>query len=270
MRLTPENENIKIRYNNSMIAYPHINPEIVRIGPFAVRWYGMMYLIGFASSYLLVKYQIGQEKKKEVVDHLYTYLILGLLIGARLGYVVFYNFSFYLQHPLEIFAVWHGGMSFHGGLIGSFFAGFLFCKKFGLDFLHTADLVIVTAPIGIGFGRLGNFINGELYGRITDVPWAMIFPSGGQLSRHPSQLYELFLEGIILFIVLWTLRGRFKPGVLSSLFLILYGVFRFVVEFFREPDVQIGYVLGIFTMGQVLCVSMLLAGLFLLYLLKRA
>lgn len=253
-----------------MIAYPHINPEIVRIGPFAVRWYGMMYLLGFASSYLLVRYQIGGEKKKEDVDRLYSYLIFGLLIGARLGYIIFYNLSFYLHHPLEVFAVWHGGMSFHGGLIGSVSSGFLFCNKSKWDFWHTADLVIVTAPIGLGFGRLGNFINGELYGRVTDVPWAMVFPSGGPLPRHPSQLYELFLEGIILFIVLWTLRGRFKPGILTSLFLMLYGIFRFFVEFFREPDVQLGYVLGIFTMGQLLCVSMFLAGLVLFYLRRKA
>lgn len=247
-----------------MLQYPNINPEIVRVGPFAVRWYGMMYLIGFASSYLLVKYQLKKSGSRNGVDidSLYSYVILGLLAGARLGYVVFYNLPFYLSHPLELFAVWHGGMSFHGGLIGSVVAGYLFCKKMKLDFWQTADLVIVTAPIGLGLGRLGNFINGELYGRVTDVPWAMVFPSGGPALRHPSQLYEFFLEGVVLFVALWILRKKhFKPGILTSLFLILYGAFRFFAEFFREPDAQLGYVLGMLTMGQVLSLSMLLAGL---------
>lgn len=256
-----------------MITFPNISPEIVRVGPFAVRWYGMMYLFGFASSYMLVRHQLDKLGERALVDidSLYSYLVLGLLLGARLGYAVFYNFSFYFRHPLEVFAVWHGGMSFHGGLIGSIFAGYMFCRKFKLDFWHTADLVIVTAPIGLGFGRLGNFINGELYGRITDVPWAMVFPAGGPLPRHPSQLYELLLEGAALFIILWTLRTRLrKSGMLTALFLVLYGAFRFVVEFFREPDEQLGYVLSVFTMGQVLCMSMILAGLLLFYVRKRA
>ena len=247
-----------------VLQYPNIDPVIVRVGPLAVRWYGMMYLIGFASSYLLVQYQLKKSgsRNRVDVDSLYSYLILGLLAGARLGYVVFYNLPFYLGHPLELFAVWHGGMSFHGGLIGSVVAGYLFCKRTKLNFLHTADLIIVTAPIGLGLGRLGNFINGELYGRVADVPWAMVFPSGGPLPRHPSQLYEFFLEGVVLFIVLWILRRKhYEPGILTSLFLILYGAFRFFAEFFREPDAQLGYVLGMFTMGQVLSLSMLLAGL---------
>ena len=256
-----------------MLLYPKINPEIVRIGPFAVRWYGMMYLIGFVSSYLLVQYQLKKDwsRNRVDIDSLYSYLVLGLLAGARLGYVVFYNLPFYLGHPLEMFAVWHGGMSFHGGLVGSIIAGYLFCKRSGLNFWNTSDLIIVTAPIGLGLGRLGNFINGELYGRVTDVPWAMVFPSGGPGPRHPSQLYEFFLEGVVLFVVLWILRRKhYKPGILTSLFLILYGAFRFFVEFFREPDEQVGYVLGMFTMGQVLSLSMLLAGLAMLYIRKRA
>lgn len=256
-----------------MITFPKISPEIVRVGPFAVRWYGMMYLFGFASSYLLVRHQLNKlgERLLVDIDSLYSYLVLGLLLGARLGYAVLYNFSFYFRHPLEVFAVWHGGMSFHGGLIGSIFAGYMFCRKSRLDFWHTADLVIVTAPIGLGFGRLGNFINGELYGRITDVPWGMVFPAGGPLPRHPSQLYELLLEGAALFIILWTLRTRLrKSGMLTALFLVLYGAFRFIVEFFREPDEQLGYVLSVFTMGQVLCMSMIIAGLLLFYIRKRA
>ncbi len=256
-----------------MLHYPNINPEIIRVGPFAVRWYGVMYLIGFASSYLLVQYQLKKagSRNRVDIDSLYSYIILGLLAGARLGYVVFYNLSFYLSHPLELFAVWHGGMSFHGGLIGSVVAGYLFCKKMKLNFWDMADLVIVTAPIGLGLGRLGNFINGELYGRATDVPWAMVFPSGGPEPRHPSQLYEFFLEGVVLFVVLWILRRKhYKTGILTSLFLILYGAFRFFAEFFREPDAQLGYVLGMITMGQVLCLSMLLAGLVMFYLRNRA
>jgi phosphatidylglycerol:prolipoprotein diacylglycerol transferase len=264
-----------------VIAYPDINPEIIRIGPIAVRWYGLMYLIGFALSYVLVRYQIraqareagsrGDKNLLPDIDSLYSYLVIGLLIGARLGYIVFYNLSFYVSNPSELFAVWHGGMSFHGGLIGSVAAGFIFCKKFKVDFWNTADLLIVTAPVGLGLGRLGNFINGELYGRVTDVPWAMVFPSGGPLPRHPSQLYEFCLEGVVLFTILWALRRKhYKPGILTSLFLALYGAFRFIVEFFREPDVQLGYVLGILTMGQVLSLSMVLAGLVLLFIRKKA
>jgi phosphatidylglycerol:prolipoprotein diacylglycerol transferase len=247
-----------------VIPFPDINPVIVKIGPLSVRWYGVMYLIGFAASYFLVKYQV---KKKEMaaaakeVDALYSFLILGLVIGARLGYVVFYDPGDYLRNPLEIFAVWHGGMSFHGGLIGCIVAGILFCKRSGLDFRQISDLVIVTAPVGLGLGRLGNFINGELYGRVTDMPWGMIFPSGGPYPRHPSQLYEFILEGVMLFLILWKLKDKgFRSGVLSSTFLILYGLFRFSVEFFREPDSQLGFIFGPFTMGQALSAVMALAG----------
>ncbi|MBI1810695.1 MAG: prolipoprotein diacylglyceryl transferase [Nitrospirae bacterium] len=263
-----------------MIPYPKIDSEIIRIGPFAVRWYGMMYLIGFASSYLLVRFQIkkfgvkSSELKNDKhsklktldVDSLYFYLILGLLTGARLGYIVFYNLAYYAKHPLEIFAVWQGGMSFHGGLIGSILAGLLFCRKFKLDFWQIADIVIVTAPIGLGLGRIGNFINGELYGRITDVPWAMVFLSGGPFPRHPSQLYEFFLEGVVLFPILWLLKDRgFRPGVLSAIFIMLYGIFRFIAEFFREPDAQIGYISGFITMGQILSAAMVFLGLGIIY-----
>lgn len=252
-----------------MISFPNIDSVILKIGPVSVRWYGMMYIIGFASSYLLIRYQMkkkGFNPGKAFVDALYSYLILGLLIGARLGYVIFYNISYYIQHPLEIFAIWYGGMSFHGGLIGSIIAGILLCKKFRLDFRQIADLVIVTAPIGLGLGRLGNFINGELYGRVTDVQWGMVFPTGGQLPRHPSQVYEFLLEGVALFVILWFLKDRkLKPGFLSSFFLILYGSFRFFAEFFREPDSQLGFILGPFTMGQMLSVVMITLGVGLLF-----
>jgi len=251
-----------------MLPYPDIDPEIVRIGPFAVRWYGLMYLLGFAFSYLLVKYQIkkrGLEFRKDFVESLYSYLILGLLLGARLGYVIFYNLSYYIEHPLEIFAIWHGGMSFHGGLIGSIIAGILFCRKLKVDIWQIADIVAVTAPIGVGLGRLGNFINGELYGRVTDVPWAMVFPAGGPLPRHPSQLYEFFLEGVVLLVILWALKDKnFRTGIIFSLFILFYGLFRFLVEFFREPDVHIGLILGAFTMGQMLSAAMIILGISLL------
>ena len=182
----------------ALIPYPHIPPEIFRIGPFAVRWYGMMYVLGFASSYFLVVYQARRSPKgvtKAQIDDIYFYLVLGLLIGARLGYVLFYNLPFYIEHPLEIFVLWHGGMSFHGGAAGTFIMGYWAMRRRGLSFLTMADLIIPTAPIGIFFGRIGNFINGELYGRPTDVPWAMAFPEGGNVGRHPSQLYEALLEG---------------------------------------------------------------------------
>ena len=211
-----------------MIPYPRIDPDIIKFGPFAVRWYGVMYLIGFAVSYLLVRYQLRRKKisiRVEDIDSLYLFLLSGLVIGARLGYVIFYNLSSYMEHPLEIFAVWHGGMSFHGGLIGSVVAGVIFCRKYRVDFWQAADLIIVTAPIGLGLGRIGNFINGELYGRVTDVPWAMVFPSGGPLPRHPSELYEFLLEGVLLFSILWFLRNKnWKSGILTSLFLMLYGL----------------------------------------------
>jgi len=247
-----------------MIPFPNIDPVIIKVGPLAVRWYGIMYFIGFAASYLLVKYQVKKKKiavSAKEIDSLYSFLILGLIIGARLGYVVFYNLSDYLKNPLELFAVWHGGMSFHGGLVGAIVAGVIFSVKKRLNFWMLSDLVIVTAPIGLGLGRLGNFINGELYGRVTDVPWSMIFPSGGPLPRHPSQLYEFLLEGVALFAVLWFLKNRdLKKGTITSLFLMLYSLFRFIVEFFREPDQQLGFIFGPFTMGHGLSVVMILIG----------
>jgi phosphatidylglycerol:prolipoprotein diacylglycerol transferase len=251
-----------------MMPYPHIRPEIFRIGPIAVRWYGVMYLLGFAASYVLVAKQInkrGLVLGRDFLENLYTFVVLGLIIGARLGYVIFYNPGYYVHHPLNIVALWEGGMSFHGGLIGSVIAGIWRCKRDEKDPWQIADLVTATAPIGLGLGRLGNFINGELYGRVSEVPWAMVFPAGGPFPRHPSELYEFFFEGVVLFAILWIVKdGMRRAGALTSLFLLLYGVFRFFVEFFREPDPQLGYVLGPFTMGQVLSASMALAGAVLL------
>lgn len=253
-----------------MIPFPNIDPVIIKVGPVSVRWYGVMYIIGFAASHLLVNYQVRKKKiavSAREIDSLYSFLIFGLIIGGRLGYVAFYNLSDYLKDPLEIFAVWHGGMSFHGGLIGSIIAGVIFCRRHRMDFWQVSDLIIVTAPIGLGLGRLANFINGELYGRVTDVPWGIVFPTGGPLPRHPSQLYEFLLEGVTLFTILWILKDRdLKLGVLTSLFLILYGMFRIFVEFFREPDPQLGFILSSFTMGQMLSVVTILFGFGVLFL----
>ena len=252
-----------------MIPYPNISPEIMRIGPVAIRWYGLMYFIGFGASFFFAERDVrkaggligGHQVRPEFLSSLYSWLIIGLLIGARLGYVLFYDLRAYLERPVEIIMVWHGGMSFHGGLIGSILAGALCCRKFRVEPLAVSDLIIPTAPIGLGCGRLGNFINGELYGRVTDVPWAMIFPNGGPLPRHPSQLYELLLEGVALFTILWTLRRRRWPqGSLTALFFVLYGLFRIFAEFFREPDVQVGFVAGPFTMGQILSAGMVAIG----------
>jgi phosphatidylglycerol:prolipoprotein diacylglycerol transferase len=252
-----------------MMRYPNIDPVIFKIGPLSLRWYGLMYVFGFVSSYLLVMYQLKKKVYKierSKIDDLYFYLISGLIIGARLGYALFYNFNFYLNNPLEVFVLWHGGMSFHGGLIGAFIAGYLVIKKKRLDFFSVVDLIIPTCPVGIGFGRLGNFINGELFGRSSNLPWAMIFPQGGNIPRHPSQLYEVFFEGLVLFIILWIYKDRKKrEGDVFAMFLVLYGVFRIFCEFFREPDLQVGYIFGILSMGQVLSIFMIAIGGFLKY-----
>jgi len=256
-----------------MIPFPNINPVLIKIGPVSVRWYGLMYLIGFFVSYRLVRYQAAKRKiplSKEDLESLYSILVFGLVIGARIGYVLFYGLGDYFKNPLEIFAVWHGGMSFHGGLAGAVIAGVIFCRKYGQDFWELGDLIIVTAPVGLGLGRLGNFINGELYGRVTELPWGMVFPLGGPLPRHPSQLYEFLLEGVVLFIILWSLKDKnFRFGMLISFFLILYGVFRFIVEFFRAPDPQLGFILGPFTMGQGLSFATMLFGAGILLIRKK-
>jgi phosphatidylglycerol:prolipoprotein diacylglycerol transferase len=235
-----------------------------------------MYVLGFLSAYFLIGKQatarrIGLQGRR--LQDLIFYLAIGLIIGARFGYILFYqisDFSHYIQHPLEIIAIWHGGMSFHGGLLGALLAGAIFCRKYQMPFWAAADAVIVTAPVGLGFGRMGNFINAELFGRPSTVPWAMVFPGGGPLPRHPSQLYEVALEGVLLFVILWRLKDRgFRPGSMVCLFLSGYGVFRFFVEFFREPDPQIGLFWDMFSMGQFLCMAMILTAVILWAVLKR-
>ena len=251
--------------------FPEIDPVIFHIGPLAVRWYGLMYVLGFLASYYLVRRQIREFSYHRLDDHfenLNMVVILAVILGGRLGYVLFYNLSYYLAHPLQIPATWSGGMSFHGGCIGALLAGWLYCRWKGLDFWKTADIYTATMPIGLGLGRIGNFINGELYGRVTDVPWAMVFPGGGPLPRHPSQLYESLLEGLLLFTILWTLRRKpwqdkrlWPHGSIFALFLSGYGCVRIIVEGFREPDQQIGYLLSFITMGQVLSSAMVIGGL---------
>ena len=260
-----------------MLPFPDIDPDILHIGPLRIRWYGMMYLLGFLASYILIP---KQEKSSKMgltgaaLQDLILYLAIGLVIGGRLGYVLFYQYTdypYYLANPLEIIAIWHGGMSFHGGLLGAALSGAWFCRRKKLPFWSVADRVFVTVPIGLGLGRLGNFINGELYGRISNVPWAMVFPEAGPLPRHPSQLYEVFLEGIVLFVALWMLNKKeFSEGMMVVFFLAGYGMFRFFVEFFREPDAQIGFLWPGMTMGQWLCSAMVLASMLLaLFLRKR-
>jgi len=253
-----------------MIPYPKINPNLIEIGQIKVRWYGLMYVLGFIASYLLITKQrrarlIGLQGA--LLQDLVFFIALGLIIGARIGYILFYqfhNFSQYLQYPLEIIAVWHGGMSFHGGLAGTIIAGILFCRRRQLPFWQVADTVIVTAPVALALGRLGNFINGELFGRPSSVPWAMVFPAGGHVPRHPSQLYEAALEGVLLFIILWRLKDlQVKPGAMVCFFLGGYGILRFFTEFFRQPDSQIGLFWGLLSMGQILCLSMIISAIIL-------
>jgi phosphatidylglycerol:prolipoprotein diacylglycerol transferase len=261
-----------------MISYPNIDPVIFQLGPLQIRWYGLMYVLGFIASYLLVRHQIGRFQFKKLGAHfenLNVVLIISLVVGGRLGYVVFYNLPYYMQHPLEIAATWQGGMSFHGALIGLIIAGLYYCRRHKLDFWQTADIYVVTVPIGLGLGRIGNFLNGELFGRVTDVPWAMVFPGSGPLPRHPSQLYECLLEGVLLFVLLWNLKNlqharNWPTGTMLACFLIGYGMLRWCAELFREPDAHLGFLAGSLTMGQLLSGCMVLAGILLLVVRKKS
>jgi phosphatidylglycerol:prolipoprotein diacylglycerol transferase len=245
-----------------MLQFPNIDPIAFQIGPIAVRWYGLMYLLGFVCGYFLVRWlapKRGVHLSKDALLGLINYLAIGVIVGGRLGYVLFWNLSYFLSHPLEIFAFWQGGMAFHGGIIGALVMGWWYLRKEKLPFYPVADLISVATPIGLGFGRIGNFINGELYGRPTDMPWGMVFPYGGPVPRHPSQLYEAFLEGPVLFaILLWlALRVR-SDGVITWAFIGGYGVFRFCADFFREPDPVTGLVMGL-TRGQYYSLIMIVA-----------
>ena len=262
----------------------NLSPNLLTIGSFQLRYYSLMYLAAFACTYILVMHRIKREGypyTAEQVQDFFVWAILGVIVGGRLGYVFFYNFGYYLQHPLEILFPFEfdggfrfvgiSGMSYHGGVIAILAASIVFCRRRKIDFWRFADLVCPAIPLGYTFGRIGNFINGELYGRPADVPWGMVFPLDptGRL-RHPSQLYEAFFEGIVLFIVLYLIRkkGRFD-GALFAFYLIGYGAVRFFIEFYREPDAQLGFILGPLSMGQLLCFLMIGAGAA-IYALRRA
>jgi phosphatidylglycerol:prolipoprotein diacylglycerol transferase len=258
-----------------MLIAPDIDPVAVQIGPIKVHWYGLMYLIGFAGGWALGAYRAKRPGSgwhpNEVADLLF-YVALGVILGGRLGYVLFYNFGHYLRHPIEILYIWTGGMSFHGGLLGVIVAMWLYARRTQRHWLAVTDFLAPLVPVGLGAGRIGNFINQELWGRVTDVPWGMVFRDAGPLPRHPTQLYEFALEGVALFLILWLYSARPRPtGAVSGLFLVAYGAFRFFVEFMRMPDAHIGYLaFGWLTMGQVLSLPMVLVGAALIYWARRA
>ncbi len=252
-----------------IVTHPQFDPIAIHLGSYGIHWYGLMYLTGFLGFLLLGKYQIKHKPwfnwNQPMIDDALFYGALGVILGGRLGYVVFYQASYFIHHPLEIFAVWQGGMSFHGGFLGVLVAMFLFNKKHPQPWLKTMDFVAPLVPIGLGAGRMGNFINGELWGRVTDGRFGMIFPQADNLVRHPSQLYEFALEGVVLFIILWWFSNKQRPtGAISALFLIGYGSFRFIVEFTRQPDDFLGLLgLGL-SMGQWLSLPMVLVGIWML------
>ena len=248
-----------------MLVHPQFDPVAFQIGPVAVRWYGLMYVVGFLLFVLLGRHRARQNMltgwRLTDVDDMLLYGVFGVILGGRLGYVLFYKPLYYLAHPLEIFAVWQGGMSFHGGLIGVLVALWFFARQRRKRWLEVTDFVAPLCPLGLACGRLGNFINGELWGRVTTEPWGMVFPQAGPEPRHPSQLYQFALEGVLLFIVLWIYTRRRRPmGAASGLFLLGYGVSRFVVEYVREPDNFLGYLALGLTMGQWLSLPMILIG----------
>ena len=251
-----------------MIAYPNINPIAVDLGFISVHWYGVSYVVGILTAWLLLRYRaryLQVSLDNEQIADLVFFVVLGIIIGGRLGSVVFYNFDYYLGHPLEIFFIHQGGMSFHGGLIGVIFSVWFFSYKKNISFFRISDFIAPVIPIGLGCGRIGNFINGELWGSPSNLPWAMIFPdpAAGGIPRHPSQLYEAFFEGLVLFIILWWFSRIPRPvRATSGLFLIFYGVFRFLVEFVRIPDQHIGYIaFNWLTMGQLLTIPMVIFGI---------
>jgi len=250
-----------------MLIHPGFDPVAVQIGPIAIHWYGLMYVLGFFSVHWLARYQLRERGEwqttisPEHFEGLFTWLILGVILGGRIGYILFYNLAFYLHHPVNILYVWQGGMSFHGGLIGPILLGWWYCRKHDLPFFRLGDRLFTAAPLALAFGRLGNFINGELWGRVTDQPWGMVFAGAGPAPRHPSQLYELTLEGLLLFLLLWLTRKHAWPdGMRIAVFLVGYAIARIFCEQFRQPDAQLGFLFGPVTMGMLLSALMLLAG----------
>jgi phosphatidylglycerol:prolipoprotein diacylglycerol transferase len=242
----------------------HLNPVLLDLGPVQIRWYGLMYVIGFVIAGFLLKklvrsgfFKITEDK----IDSLITTMIICMFIGARTFYVFIYNWDYYSQNLMDLLAVWKGGLSFHGAIVGLLVGGYIFARQQKITLFEVMDSVALVGTPGLFFGRIGNFINGELYGRITSSPLGVIFRDGGPFPRHASQLYEAFLEGLLLSIILWIVKKKVKIyGILSGLFAALYGLFRFIIEFFREPDSQLGFYFGSITMGQILCFVMIIAG----------
>jgi phosphatidylglycerol:prolipoprotein diacylglycerol transferase len=252
----------------SGLPFPEIDPIALALGPFQIRWYALAYLAGFLGGWFyackLADLDPDRRPNREDIDNILPWLVMGVILGGRIGYVLFYNLEYYLQNPLQIAVIWEGGMSFHGGLLGVVAVILLFCRYYKIPPLAMGDTISTVVPIGLFFGRLANFVNGELFGRITTVPWAVNFPYGGDLPRHPSQLYEAFLEGIVLFIILYLMSRkpaiRRMQGAIFGTLLIGYGISRFIVEYFREPDPQLGLFFEYLSMGQIMCLPMILVG----------
>ena len=254
-----------------MLSYPEFDPVAIAIGPVAIRWYGLAYLVGIGAGWWLGRRRAARDPWRgwspQQVDDLVFYFAVGAVLGGRIGYVLFYDFARFLSDPLLIIRIWEGGMSFHGGLLGTIVAAALFSRRAGLGFFAAADFLAPLVPPGLGAGRIGNFVNGELWGKPSELPWAMVFPGAGPQARHPSQLYEAVLEGLVLFVILWYFSRRPRPSMaVSGLFLAGYGAARILVEFAREPDAHIGYLaLGWLTTGQMLSAPMIVAGAMMLW-----
>lgn len=251
---------------------PSIDPILISLGFLDIRWYSLSYIFTFIFGSILIK-KLNKKSLNNLsdiqIDKFFVWAVLGVIIGGRVGYVLFYQLQLFFQDPLYIFQIWKGGMSFHGGLIGMILAIYLFAKQNNLSFFYLSDLVSIVAPIGLFLGRISNFINTELYGRVTDFPLAFIYPLIDNNPRHPSQLYEAFFEGVVLFIILYLIfiknSKKYSAGIISAYFLILYSIFRFLIEFLREPDLHLGLYLNYFSMGQILCIPILFAGILILF-----
>jgi len=255
-----------------------LNPVLISFNFFEIRWYSLAYIIGILFGWWIAKKIIAFKIKNKFIifdikhfDDLISYIIISIILGGRIGYIIFYNFSYYLDNPIDIFKIWEGGMSFHGALIGVIIGTYLFSEKIKINTFFFLDIIASVAPVGIFFGRIANFINGELYGKPSNFFWSVIFPKVDMIPRHPSQIYEAILEGLVLFFILIIIifKKNIRTGICSSLFMILYGTFRIFAEQFREPDIQIGYLANLFSMGSILSFAMILAGLFIFAKIKK-